>query len=188
MSENKNDISAMFKKDRKRTASIAEDPAGPTAVTSVQESDQDQSAPTQKAGHKVPTEADKAKTSTDKKTPSKPVVPGILTPEMFKKVRKYALKKGLTHSELLVMAFNEVPREDLKARFAVDDSDNEGMMPASKPRRRANGSGSAQIQYWLDERQKKWFLAQPELLGAPSRSAMLMALYELFFERIESSN
>lgn len=84
-------------------------------------------------------------------------------------------QQATTYAELLWVAFAGVSREELEAEFAPTlPADHPWGVPLAPPRSR--GAAGVQRQFRLTAAQREWLDDQVELLGAPSRSALIAAV------------
>lgn len=107
-------------------------------------------------------------------------VAAYLPPETLTGVRAEIRRRDLTYAELLAVAFDSIDVAELKVALAPVPVANGKMMPARQ--RRSRGQAGIQIQLRLDGHQTLWLDEQAERFGAPSRSALVAAVYKQFLD------
>ena len=88
-------------------------------------------------------------------------------------------RRKMTYTDLLVMAFDELSQEELLEALGYKPQGS-GM-----PRRRGagRGQGGIQVQLRLDQLQRSWLDQQVQALGAPSRSALVAAVFDFWLPK-----
>ena len=88
-------------------------------------------------------------------------------------------RRKMTYTDLLVMAFDELSQEQLLEALGYKPQGS-GM-----PRRRGagRGQGGIQVQLRLDQLQRSWLDQQVQALGAPSRSALVAAVFDFWLPK-----
>ena len=121
-------------------------------------------------------------TSNRPETPS--AVPGVtrnvgvyLPPALHESVKEAARRGRTTYGDLLVDAFDSIDESLLARHFNPRTAITSGSMP--RRTRRPRGTAGIQIQVRLDDSQLQWLDNKVADLGAPSRSALVSAAYQL---------
>lgn len=88
-------------------------------------------------------------------------------------------RRKMTYTDLLVMAFDELSQDQLLEALGYKPQGS-GM-----PRRRGagRGQGGIQVQLRLDQLQRSWLDQQVQALGAPSRSALVAAVFDFWLPK-----
>lgn len=105
-------------------------------------------------------------------------VPVYLPDELRQQVQQVTRTRGIRFAELLVECFDNVSDEDLAAEFAPLPPAVAGNTMPSRPRPR-RGAPGIQIQVRLDTDQRTWLDHKVKALNAPSRSALVAAVFKL---------
>lgn len=100
-----------------------------------------------------------------------------LPPDLLKLV-KARTNDDVTYTDLLFDAFDAVDFEEVRKHFRPEL--NVGPSGIHRRVRRKRGTGSIQIQLRLDKVQEKWISDKVAWSGAPSRSAFVSYVFELF--------
>jgi hypothetical protein len=91
-------------------------------------------------------------------------------------------EENSTYTDILIDAFDVVSDPELAEKFnpASEVAGSGGGMPRRRRTTLVAKSGT-QIQLRLDKDQEHWLTAKEKAVGAPSRSALVTAAYELYF-------
>lgn len=125
---------------------------------------------------------------------TKPVDPDVVAPRGFfipsgvkEWMKNYVRVKGITYTDLLVDAFNEVSDAELHNTFQPDRAPSGGMprTPTSR-RRRLHVDQGAQQSIRLSGAQEEWIEEKQLTVGAPSRSALVSAVLGLYKTKLET--
>ena len=100
-----------------------------------------------------------------------------LPPDLLKLV-KARTNDDVTYTDLLFDAFDAIDFEEVRKHFRPEL--NVGPSGIHRRVRRKRGTGSIQIQLRLDKVQEKWISDKVAWSGAPSRSAFVSYVFELF--------
>ena len=102
-----------------------------------------------------------------------------------------ARTEGVTYSDLLLEAFDTIADTQLRREFAAPKEAPAGGMPrtpaSSKRAGRAKVEDGVQLQIRLSGAQDDWLNQQVEQVNAPSRSALVSAVFALYREAKEQS-
>lgn len=103
-----------------------------------------------------------------------------LEPDVLEAIRRAKRTDNLqkTYDELLVEAFEHVSEDQLRAHFHPDQAAGSSSLLPSR-RRRPRGTAGIQVQVRLDGGQRDALAAVAARVGAPSRSALVAAVYRL---------
>jgi hypothetical protein len=104
--------------------------------------------------------------------------PVYLPPETLDLVRAERRIAGVTYTDLLVSAFEDLSDEQLRAEFAPVPRQGTAMPSRRRTRR---GGGGIQVNLRLDGAQERWLNAKAEQVGAPSRSALVATVFRLHY-------
>lgn len=116
-------------------------------------------------------------------SPTRPIV-AYMAAEMKRtlRIKRFALEA--TNDEVLVAAFSEVSPGELTEHFAADMLESPGGgMPVKRRRGVRNEGGGEQQHFFLSTEQIDWLDGLRESVGAPSRSALIVAALERYFDR-----
>lgn len=132
---------------------------------------------TQHPGTRKPTNASKASE----------LVPGALRnvgvylpPELLAQVKDAVYQERTTYADLLIDAFEAVQNKQIAKEFATETISTKSGMPRRAPRKR--GEAGIQIQLRLDGLQVAWLDEKVTEFDAPSRSALVSAVYKLYIQ------
>lgn len=103
-----------------------------------------------------------------------------LPPVLLDKVKASVRERDTTYTDLLVEAFDAIADSTIAARFAPTSVSTGSGMP--RRTRRIRGSAGIQIQLRLDDRQVQWLDEKVVSLGAPSRSALVSAVFDVYLQ------
>ncbi|MFJ8896627.1 hypothetical protein ACIRCZ_18740 [Leifsonia sp. NPDC102414] len=103
-----------------------------------------------------------------------------LRPTLLESLRIYKRSTGLTYADILVEAFDNIDDAKLIDAFAVQPRISKSGMPVATTVQR--GGEGLQINLRLNAAQVEWLSGKEEVVGAPSRSALVAKVFELFFE------
>lgn len=103
-----------------------------------------------------------------------------LEPDVLEAIRRAKRTDNLqkTYDELLVEAFEQVSENQLRAHFHPEQADGSSSLLPSR-RRRPRGTAGIQVQVRLDGEQRDALATLAARVGAPSRSALVAAVYRL---------
>lgn len=120
----------------------------------------------------------------EKDTPASEQVAGparskgtYLPPDLLELV-KARTSDEVSYTDLLIDALDAVDFDDVEKHFRPEL--NVGSSGIHRRVRRKRGTGTIQIQLRLDKVQEKWIANKVEETGAPSRSAFVSYVFELF--------
>jgi len=102
-----------------------------------------------------------------------------LRPAVLERLRIYKRSTGLTYADILVEAFDSIEDDQLIEKFAVQPRTSKSGMPVVATVKR--GGEGMQINLRLNAAQVEWLGRKEALVGAPSRSALVANVFELFF-------
>lgn len=100
-----------------------------------------------------------------------------LPPDLLELV-KARTSDDVTYTDLLFDAFDAIDFDEVRKHFRPEL--NVGPSGIHRRVRRKRGTGSIQIQLRLDKVQEKWIADKVAWSGAPSRSAFVSYVFELF--------
>jgi hypothetical protein len=100
-----------------------------------------------------------------------------LPPQLLAEVKDAVYKSRTTYADLLIDAFETLTDEQIAGEFTVDTELTSSGMPRRAPRKR--GEAGIQIQLRLDGLQVAWLDEKVTEFDAPSRSALVSAVYKL---------
>ena len=103
-----------------------------------------------------------------------------LPPALLAQVKDAVYQKRTTYAELLVDAFEAVDDTQIAKEFAPDTILTSSGMPRRAPRKR--GEAGIQIQLRLDGLQVAWLDEKVTEFDAPSRSALVSAVFKLHIQ------
>lgn len=104
-----------------------------------------------------------------------------LPPGLLESVKDAVRQKQSTYADLLVEAFDLIDESLLARNFAPEKATSGSGMPRRV--RRPRGEAGIQINVRLDDQQVLWIDAKIKQVNAPSRSALISAVYKLYLER-----
>lgn len=99
---------------------------------------------------------------------------------VLSRLKEARAKRKLTYTDLLIDAFDEL--EDEQILVALGAKPRTGGMPR-RHRAPARGQGGVQVQLRLDQEQRAWLDGRVEQYGAPSRSALVAAVFDAWLPR-----
>lgn len=99
---------------------------------------------------------------------------------VLSRLKEARAKRKLTYTDLLIDAFDEL--EDEQILVALGVKPRTGGMPR-RHRAPARGQGGVQVQLRLDQEQRAWLDDRVEQYGAPSRSALVAAVFDAWLPR-----
>ena len=105
-----------------------------------------------------------------------------LPPATLEAARTETRSSEETHADLLARAFQNVDPDALRARFQLKPSTGAGGMPGRA--RRPKGAPGIQRQLRLSTAQRTWLDEQVASYNAPTRSALVAAVYGMYFDTI----
>lgn len=132
-----------------------------------------------------------------KKTPAPAVkasetVPGALrnvgvylAPSLLADVKDAVYQGRTTYADLLIDAFDAVDDERIAGEFSSEATLTTSGMPRRAPRKR--GEAGIQIQLRLDGLQVAWLDGKVTEFGAPSRSALVSAVFKLHMQASQTA-
>lgn len=100
-----------------------------------------------------------------------------LAPQLLADVKEAVHRQRITYADLLIDAFEAVDDARIAQEFEPETVRTSSGMPRRAVRRR--GSAGIQIQVRLDDGQIAWLDQKVVEFGAPSRSALVSAVYKL---------
>jgi hypothetical protein len=103
-----------------------------------------------------------------------------LPPALLAQVKDAVYQKRTTYAELLVDAFEAVDDKQIAKEFTPDTTLTSSGMPRRAPRKR--GEAGIQIQLRLDGLQVAWLDEKVTEFDAPSRSALVSAVFKLHIQ------
>jgi len=103
-----------------------------------------------------------------------------LPPSLLADVKDAVYQSRTTYADLLIDAFEAVDDERIAREFATEISLTSSGMPRRAPRKR--GEAGIQIQLRLDGLQVAWLDEKVTEFDAPSRSALVSAVFKLHIE------
>lgn len=109
---------------------------------------------------------------------------GVYLPHDLLKVLKARTRGEMsTYTDMLIDAFDVITDEALIEKISPQAAAT-GMAGGMPRRRRTTDStkSGTQIQLRLDKAQEDWLTAKEKSVGAPSRSALVTMVYEMYFE------
>lgn len=120
-------------------------------------------------------------------TKASELVPGALRnvgvylpPALLAEVKNAVYQERTTYADLLIDAFEAVDDEDIAKQFTPETILTSSGMPRRAPRKR--GEAGIQIQLRLDGLQVAWLDEKVTELDAPSRSALVSAVFQLYIQ------
>lgn len=105
-----------------------------------------------------------------------------LPPLLLAEVKDTVYQERTTYADLLIDAFEAVDDADIAAEFAPETTLTGSGMPRRAPRKR--GEAGIQIQLRLDGLQVAWLDEKVAEFNAPSRSALVSAVFKLHMQAI----
>jgi hypothetical protein len=103
-----------------------------------------------------------------------------LPPALLADVKDAVYQGRTTYADLLIDAFEAVDEERIAGEFTPETTLASSGMPRRTPRKR--GEAGIQIQLRLDGLQVAWLDGKVTELGAPSRSALVSAVFKLHMQ------
>ncbi|WP_400160548.1 hypothetical protein [Arthrobacter sp. BPSS-3] len=100
-----------------------------------------------------------------------------LPPALLADVKDAVYHARTTYADLLIDAFEALDEEQISGEFTVETMLTRSGMPRRVPRKR--GEAGIQIQLRLDGLQVAWLDEKVVEFGAPSRSALVSAVFKL---------
>ncbi|MFF1385701.1 hypothetical protein ACFVWT_19290 [Arthrobacter sp. NPDC058288] len=100
-----------------------------------------------------------------------------LPPQLLAEVKDAVYRGRTTYADLLNDAFETLTDEQIAGEFTADTEPRSSGMPRRAPRKR--GEAGIQIQLRLDGLQVAWLDGKVTEFGAPSRSALVSAVFKL---------
>ncbi|MET3948267.1 hypothetical protein ABIB49_002988 [Arthrobacter sp. UYCu512] len=100
-----------------------------------------------------------------------------LPPQLLADVKDAVYQGRTTYADLLIDAFETLTDEQIAGEFTADIELTSSGMPRRAPRKR--GEAGIQIQLRLDGLQVAWLDGKVTEFGAPSRSALVSAVFRL---------
>jgi hypothetical protein len=104
-----------------------------------------------------------------------------LPPPLLSDVKDAVYRDRTTYADLLIDAFESVANEQIASQFATETVLTSSGMPRRAPRRR--GEAGIQIQLRLDGVQIAWLDEKVQEFDAPSRSALVSAVFKLHLDQ-----
>ena len=128
------------------------------------------------------------KQGNDSKSKASDSVPGALrnvgvylAPDLLLTVKEAIHAERTTYADLLLDAFEAISAETIAREFRAESIPSTSGMPRRAPRRR--GEAGIQIQVRLDGHQVSWLDEKVSEFNAPSRSALVSAVYRLYLAK-----
>jgi hypothetical protein len=103
-----------------------------------------------------------------------------LPPALLADVKDAVYQGRTTYADLLIDAFDALEDERIASEFTPETTLTSSGMPRRAPRKR--GEAGIQIQLRLDGLQVAWLDGKVAELGAPSRSALVSAVFKLYMQ------
>jgi hypothetical protein len=100
-----------------------------------------------------------------------------LPPQLLAAVKDAVYQGRTTYADLLIDAFDTLTDEQIAVEFTADTELTSSGMPRRAPRKR--GEAGIQIQLRLDGLQVAWLDGKVTEFDAPSRSALVSAVFKL---------
>ena len=104
-----------------------------------------------------------------------------LAPDLLLTVKEAIHAQRTTYADLLLDAFDSISAEAIAQEFRAESIPSTSGMPRRTPRRR--GEAGIQIQVRLDGHQVSWLDEKVSEFNAPSRSALVSAVYRLYLAK-----
>jgi hypothetical protein len=124
-------------------------------------------------------------------TKASELVPGALRnvgvylpPALLAQVKDAVYQERTTYAELLVDAFEAVDDKQIANEFTSETTLTRSGMPRRAPRKR--GEAGIQIQLRLDSLQVAWLDEKVTEFDAPSRSALVSAVFKLHIQAVQT--
>ncbi|WP_307106298.1 hypothetical protein [Arthrobacter globiformis] len=124
-------------------------------------------------------------------TKASELVPGALRnvgvylpPALLAQVKDAVYQERTTYAELLVDAFEAVDDKQIAKEFTSETTLTRSGMPRRAPRKR--GEAGIQIQLRLDGLQVAWLDEKVTEFDAPSRSALVSAVFKLHIQAVQT--
>jgi hypothetical protein len=125
-------------------------------------------------------------------TKASELVPGALRnvgvylpPALLAQVKDAVYQERTTYAELLVDAFEAVDNKHIAKEFTSETTLTSSGMPRRPPRKR--GEAGIQIQLRLDGLQVAWLDEKVTEFDAPSRSALVSAVFKLHIQAVQTA-
>ncbi|UKA69018.1 hypothetical protein LFT44_21055 (plasmid) [Arthrobacter sp. FW306-05-C] len=109
-----------------------------------------------------------------------------LPPALLAQVKDAVYQERTTYADLLIDAFETVEDKQIAKEFATETKLTKSGMPRRAPRKR--GEAGIQIQLRLDGLQVAWLDEKVAEFDAPSRSALVSAVFKLYIQSIQTSH
>jgi hypothetical protein len=107
-----------------------------------------------------------------------------LPPALLAQVKDAVYQERTTYAELLVDAFEAVDDKQIAKEFTSETTLTSSGMPRRAPRKR--GEAGIQIQLRLDGLQVAWLDEKVTEFDAPSRSALVSAVFKLHIQAVQT--
>jgi hypothetical protein len=125
-------------------------------------------------------------------TKASELVPGALRnvgvylpPTLLAQVKDAVYQERTTYADLLIDAFEAIDDTQIAKEFTTETKLTRSGMPRRAPRKR--GEAGIQIQLRLDGLQVAWLDEKVAEFDAPSRSALVSAVFKLYIQTIQTS-
>ena len=149
--------------------------------------EQEEPAPTSVKAPKAPTRQQPASKKAANATKASDLVPGALRnvgvylpPALLAQVKDAVYQERATYADLLIDAFEAVDDNQIAKEFSPETTLTSSGMPRRAPRKR--GEAGIQIQLRLDGLQVAWLDEKVREFDAPSRSALVSAVFKLHIQ------
>jgi hypothetical protein len=149
--------------------------------------EQEEPAPTPAKAPKANTRQRPASTKATNATKASERVPGALRnvgvylpPALLAQVKDAVYQERTTYADLLIDAFEAVDDKQIAKEFSPETTLTSSGMPRRAPRKR--GEAGIQIQLRLDGLQVAWLDEKVREFDAPSRSALVSAVFKLHIQ------
>lgn len=109
-----------------------------------------------------------------------------LPPQLLADVKDAVYRDRTTYADVLIDAFESLSDEQITSQFAAETVLTGSGMPRRAPRRR--GEAGIQIQLRLDGVQIAWLDEKVQEFDAPSRSALVSAVFKLHLDQAATPN
>jgi hypothetical protein len=164
-------------------------PAGDARLEAAGE--QEEPTPTSIKTAKATTRQQPAAKRAANATKASELVPGALRnvgvylpPALLAQVKDAVYQERTTYAELLVDAFEAVDDKQIANEFTSETTLTRSGMPRRAPRKR--GEAGIQIQLRLDGLQVAWLDEKVTEFDAPSRSALVSAVFKLHIQAVQT--
>jgi hypothetical protein len=149
--------------------------------------EREESTPTSVQAPKAATRQQTAAKKAANATKASELVPGALRnvgvylpPALLAQVKDAAYQERTTYADLLIDAFEAVDDKQIAREFSSEIRLTSSGMPRRAPRKR--GEAGIQIQLRLDRLQVDWLDEKVTEFDAPSRSALVSAVFKLYVQ------